>query len=615
MYNQGYRPPEPVGRRSAARKGRGNTSSSQGSVPPQESYQGNAPYQQQPVYTGQNGYQPTQNWQQASQNGQYATTGQMPYNGYPQQPQSQPNYAQQPMATQSSHRGTGQGYVPTQPTGTVPPRRKSSSNGGGGRPPRRPKKNKAKSILLRAVIFVALAGILIGGAFYGATYLEVHPYDGLYLDQVYVDGIHLGGMTFKEGADTVRQNAANREAAWQVSLTFKGQTYATITSDMLGMQTQTEAILQQASALGASGSIFDQKNVMDTLKATPYTAFTAVPSANNTQVIDDILTQLEAEVYRAPQDAALISYNAYTPNNPFTFQDEVQGRYVDIEPLKEKIYQMVSTMESGDLEVALSYSQPNVTRAQLEQKYTLRAKATTPIASTSAEGRNNNIAVAFDKLNASSVYAPGAEFSFNGIVGWRTQKAGFYEAIEYAYGTETMGWGGGVCQASSTIYIAALTAGLDITERHEHFKQVSYTDFGLDATVSMSDKRKLDLKFKNTTGSNLYIFCTIERNSKNVPRYCTVYIYGEDLGNIKYVPNVETVNTTPRDPATEIMDVDNKYGLAPGKKKKISGRDGQLVQTFVLKYEDNVLVETKAIDTSTIKPKADTIYIGVETYP
>lgn len=83
---------------------------------------------------------------------------------------------------------------------------------------------------------------------------------------------------------------------------------------------------------------------------------------------------------------------------------------------------------------------------------------------SSTEERTNNIRVAFSKING-LIIPDGGKFSFNGVVGRRTEKNGFYKAIEYAYGTEVWGIGGGVCQASTTMYLAAIQAGLNITNR------------------------------------------------------------------------------------------------------------------------------------------------------
>ena len=57
-------------------------------------------------------------------------------------------------------------------------------------------------------------------------------------------------------------------------------------------------------------------------------------------------------------------------------------------------------------------------------------------------------------------------------------------------------FGGGVCQPSSTLYMAVLRADLEVVERHNHSFTVSYTPLGEDATV---DYGNLDFRFANNT--------------------------------------------------------------------------------------------------------------------
>ena len=133
-----------------------------------------------------------------------------------------------------------------------------------------------------------------------------------------------------------------------------------------------------------------------------------------------------------------------------------------------------------------------------------RATAYTDISTASTDNRNANIRQAFSKING-TVIQPGETFSFNSIVGDRTKANGFYEALEYVYGTEQMGIGGGVCQASTTVYQAAIRAGMTIIERHPHSLVVNYSDFGKDATVNSTKGHRVDFRFRNDSGSPIYI--------------------------------------------------------------------------------------------------------------
>ena len=72
----------------------------------------------------------------------------------------------------------------------------------------------------------------------------------------------------------------------------------------------------------------------------------------------------------------------------------------------------------------------------------------------------------------------------------------------------------GNCQVSTTIYNAALgVPGLQITERHEHDKDVSYIEDGKDATVAYD---YLDLKFKNNNDFDIKLYASVNEIEVNV---------------------------------------------------------------------------------------------------
>ena len=74
-------------------------------------------------------------------------------------------------------------------------------------------------------------------------------------------------------------------------------------------------------------------------------------------------------------------------------------------------------------------------------------------------------------------------------------------------GKEDKADGGGLCQVSSTLYMAANYAGLEVVERHPHYAQLPYIRPGLDATVwfGFGGGQPLDMKFKNDTDGYLLL--------------------------------------------------------------------------------------------------------------
>ncbi len=489
--------------------------------------------------------------------------------------------------------------------------RGTGNRGAGNRPPRR---HGPRRWLAMLVAVALLAGLGYGGYVYlqySAVANAVQAYDNVFCQGVYVDGIHLGGMTAEEAISAVQTQAQARNSAWKVRLYFSGQLVTEITADQLGMTTDITEAMNAAWSQGHTGDIYQRKEAMEALEETPFEAYTATPSGD-TSIIDSILQDIEYNVYRAPQDAQLLTFDP-SLSYPFTFQQEVKGRYLDTEPLKEQLYRMVSTMESGDVEIVPQAIEPSVTVEDLKVNLTLRATAQTPIDYKSTENRNNNIRRAFQQISG-TILKPGEKFSFNNIVGERTVKNGFYEAVEYAYGESRMGIGGGVCQASTTVYQAAVTAGMEIVEREPHSDAVGYASYGEDATVYWSGGRKIDLVFKNNTDHDIYITAAVESDASNSKRLvATVSIYGQDLGNIRYELESETVEVIPAPTeAKYIEDKDQTYVTYTDEEQQVSkAREGYVVESYRLTYENNVLISRELLYTDTYKAKQAQIYVGV----
>lgn len=117
--------------------------------------------------------------------------------------------------------------------------------------------------------------------------------------------------------------------------------------------------------------------------------------------------------------------------------------------------------------------------------------------STSLAGRNesqrHNAHLALGRL-VNATIAPGAVFSFNRRVGTFSRDQGYRKAPVSYNGQLIDDWGGGVCQTSTTLYNAALLAGMEILERNRHRFAPSYVPPGRDAAVAFSG---VDLRFRN----------------------------------------------------------------------------------------------------------------------
>ena len=120
-----------------------------------------------------------------------------------------------------------------------------------------------------------------------------------------------------------------------------------------------------------------------------------------------------------------------------------------------------------------------------------------------ASGRLNNIRITCLKLNGVTV-SSGDTFSFCNTIGPSKASDGYEKADVIMNGEIIQALGGGNCQVSSTLYNAVLAVSeLEVVERHEHGKDVSYVPDGKDAAVSYGS---LDFKFKNNLPNNIKLY-------------------------------------------------------------------------------------------------------------
>ena len=134
---------------------------------------------------------------------------------------------------------------------------------------------------------------------------------------------------------------------------------------------------------------------------------------------------------------------------------------------------------------------------------------------TKEKNRNINIANAAESIN-NKIVKPGEEFSFNDTVGPTIKSRGYEKAMVYKNGEKSEGEGGGVCQVSSTLHMAAKNAGMTIIERHDHSLPVTYAKSGEEAATSYGVQ---DFKFKNEKNHAVQIKSSVKDDKIKIAIY------------------------------------------------------------------------------------------------
>ena len=212
------------------------------------------------------------------------------------------------------------------------------------------------------------------------------------------------------------------------------------------------------------------------------------------------------------------------------------------------------------------------------EPFVLRASFSTPILS-SQEDRLHNIRLASKQIDGTFLES-GDTFSFNAVVGARTEKRGYKTAKIIVGGRFVDGVGGGVCQVSTTLYNVALLAGLKIVEQHPHSLAVGYVAPSFDAMVNSSFA---DLKFVNETLSPVYVKIYCDGKTLRAE------VYGAKT-DLTYERESEVIAIV-KPPEDEVILDDGSYGLKEGEQKVLTyGKDGLKSNGYLSVYKNGKLI-------------------------
>lgn len=237
--------------------------------------------------------------------------------------------------------------------------------------------------------------------------------------------------------------------------------------------------------------------------------------------------------------------------------------------------QFYNNEESVVITIPLTLQQPAISIENLQQQGIQRkiSQFSTDLRASSA-GRIHNIEAAARSMDG-LVLPPEGIFDYASIVEAAESAYGFREAPVILSGRLVPGIGGGICQVSSTLYNAAIRAGLGIVERRNHSLPVSYVLIGQDATFA---KGYINFRFKNTTDHHLLISASIQNGQLIIKLF----------GNTPKDTNYEIKSIT-----TDVLPIPNKYvvntALRPGEQEIIlEGKPGYIVETYQIKKVNDV---------------------------
>mgnify|MGYP001557906117 CR=1 FL=1 len=234
----------------------------------------------------------------------------------------------------------------------------------------------------------------------------------------------------------------------------------------------------------------------------------------NEKKVVDYLTIMSTGINSEPTDAQLRFENGRV----VVFALSQNGLRIDTEKSAENI---VKSIKSGGDNTELIYQEiePNIRTSDIDNLgiVALLGKGESNFWG-SPESRKHNIKVGAAKFHGVLIKS-NEEFSFNKILGEVGAQTGYLPALVIKDKKLIPEYGGGLCQVSTTIFRAAINAGLKITERFAHaFPITYYGPPGFDATIYPPNP---DLRFVNNTSGHILAQTKIIDNNLIVELYGT----------------------------------------------------------------------------------------------
>ncbi len=435
--------------------------------------------------------------------------------------------------------------------------------------------------------------LLIGGIVFAVLQAKTQREiaDRTYANNIYINGYSFSGYT-REEADAYAAELTNEWLNEVYSFVYMGYEWDFSRSSVDATIDYSEQ-LDLAWNLGHVGSRRDQERVREALETqrADYAVAITYDETKLDAFVDEICNALHIDAI----DAVVVP----DVDQPVVVSESQIGRDVDRDQFRQQIITLIETGES-DTSIPVEEVMPTVQSDEVS--FQLIAEFSTDVSFRNSASRSN-VRKALSCFNGLEIQ-PGVTYDFNEIVGPRTEEAGFQQATEYAGDVSTLGWGGGVCQASTTLYNALIQANMTILNRKNHTMTVSYVDPSLDAAVEYGGK---NLVFTNDTDYPVYIYTSVSKE------YATVRIYGHKP---EYHYVLESVMVTSNRKSTRqvtVQDTEGKYVYFTDEQYVVEGKSGCSSQGWVVAYDWDTKEEVSRVQVSedTYSPGATLVYVGV----
>ncbi len=421
---------------------------------------------------------------------------------------------------------------------------------------------------------------------------DTSPQEKTLVKGMTIGGVDVAGMNQEQAIQAVK---ASQEAlpAYRLTLKLKDKSWDLTEKDMTFAATAETAVQQAFDDLYGESTQDYQQRVAD-FAANPkdYEVKYEIDYTKLNEKLDALAAE---EMNQEPVDATVASFDS--SSGTFQFKDGQNGIKVDSEKFHTAVKDALAESTTATVEVPFEEVEFSKTAAQI--KNNMRKLGTYSTVSTNNANGNHNMKLALSAVNG-TVLQPGDIFSFNSKTGNTTNGSqGYRKAGAIVGGKLVDEYGGGICQASTTIYGAALRSNMKILTRYNHTWPSTYCPIGQDAAVSYGS---LDFRFQNTSEYPIYIVSGMSGTTLTV----TFYGYQD--------PSYDEIKVTSQQTGTVAQPADiyqEDKSLAKDKiVKERSGRVGKRASAQRIYYKNGSVVKREALPSSYYRELASVYRYG-----
>lgn len=378
---------------------------------------------------------------------------------------------------------------------------------------KRHRRKKQKSKL--PIILFFLIVILAAGFFFVSKDKTAKFNSG-----IKVEGVDISGMTLAKAKARLSKEESDILEDIRIKVQSENQSFEIKHSD-IGAKTNLEEILSHAIS-------FENGEKQE---------FSLVISYDENKLLGAV-EEISKKLSKEPKEPEIKSFDF--EKREFVISKGEDGYKLDEEKLISDIKKFLDYGETdpefkGTVEASVIPEKTKLSNEEIETSFGEIAYFKTVC--TNNESSEHNMRLAMQLMNKATVKAGGI-ISFNDTVGdSTTAEGGWVKSGAWVNGELTEQYGGGLCQAATTLYNCALLANMEVEERLCHLQPSDYCEIGLDATI---DYGNIDLIMKNTSEYPIYIIS--EMNGKDLEmtmygyisdEYESIKIYGEETGIIE----------------------------------------------------------------------------------